>query len=331
MTKINDLKKKMRDSAIKGKNYLTSGQIKNDINKMTKKSKSYGKSAIDSSSQAINYVVATDAVRYLEQFLGHTFNEGIPSIYDKAMDAVYNASHIGGGNLHRLFDGSHTIWGAWEKCRDALPDDTFAQEIAGYFKALGHDLSSSVGLPIADMTRDGYEKLVTWVENFGVSTSWAQDILHINVPELLGSTIGSLALIFKWNSKDITKFSALVSGLGLSSIAAANPLGVVITLVGLARSYQLATRGNAKIEAVNGLLRGGLKSSLFITTSAVIGGPVWIGLVSAMVIYFITHKHIDKINIQEMQTAFHDIWIRVSNDTFDVNQLMRQKPNPALD
>lgn len=330
MAKMNDLKKKMRDSVIKGKDYLTSGQIKNDINKIMKKSKSHGKGAIDSGSRFINYVVATDAVRQLEQFLGHTFNEGIPSIYDKAMDAVYNATHIGGGNLHRLFDGSHTIWAAWEKCKNALPDDTFAQEVAGYFKALGHDLSSSVGLPIADMTRDGYEQLVSWMENFGVTTSWAQDLLHINVPELLGSTIGSLAIIFKWNSKDITKFSDLVAGLGLSSIAAANPLGVVITLVGLARSYQLATRGNAKIEAVNGFVRGGLKSSVFITTSAVIGGPVWIGLVSAIVIYFITHKHIEKINIQEMQTAFHDIWIRVLNNSFDVNKLTRQKPNNAL-
>jgi hypothetical protein len=273
MITISDLKKKIIDSAMKGKNYLTSGQIINDISIVMKKSASHGKGAIDSSSRAINYVVATDAVRNLEQFLGHTFNEGIPSIYDKAMDAVYNASHIGGGNLHRLFDGSHTIWGAWERCKDALPNDTLTQEIAGYFKALGHDLSSSVGLPIADMTQDGYDKLLYWVENYGVSNSWAQDILHINVPELLGSTIGSLALIFKWNSEDITKFSDLVAGLGLSSIAAANPLGVVITLVGLARSYQLATRGNAKIEAVNGFLRGGLKSSVFITTSAVIGGP----------------------------------------------------------
>lgn len=318
MIKISNIREKMKNSAMKGKNYLTNGQIINNICNVMKKSVGHGKGAIDSSSRSINYVVATDAVRQLEQFLGHTFNEGIPSIYDKAMDAIYNATHIGGGNLHRLFDGSHTIWAAWEKCKNALPDDMFAQEVVGYFKALGHDLSSSVGLPIADITIDGYEKLVSWMKNFDVTSSWTQDLLHINVPELLGSTIGSLAIVFNWNSNDITKFSDLVAELGLSSIAAANPLGVVITLVGLARSYQLVTRRNARIEALNGFVRGGLRSSVFITTSAVIGGPVWIGLVSAIVIYFITHKHIDKINIQEIQTAFLDIWIKISNNSFDV-------------
>lgn len=320
MIKISDLKKKLRDSAMKGKSYLTSGQIINNICNIMKKSAGYGKSAIDSSSRVINYVVATDAVHHLEQFLGHTFNEGIPSIYDKAMDTVYNASHIGGGNLHRLFDGSHTIWGAWEKCKNALPDDTFGQEIAGYFKDLGHDLSSSVGLPIADMTKEGYEKLAFWMEKFGVSRSWISDNLHINGPELLGATVGSLALIFNWNSEDITKFSDLVAGLGVSSVVAANPLGIAISLVGLANSYQRATRKNSQIDAINGFLKGGLRSSVFITTSAVIGGPAWIGLVSAMVIYFITHKQIKKINIQEMQTAFRDIWIRISNNSFDVNE-----------
>ena len=32
---------------------------------------------------------------------------GAPTIYDRAMDATYNSTHIGGG-LHRMFDGGHT-------------------------------------------------------------------------------------------------------------------------------------------------------------------------------------------------------------------------------
>ena len=34
--------------------------------------------------------------------------EGPATIYDKAMDAEYLATHVGGGN-HRLFDGGHTL------------------------------------------------------------------------------------------------------------------------------------------------------------------------------------------------------------------------------
>ncbi len=55
---------------MKGKNYLTSGQIINNISNIMKKSVGYGKSTIDSGSRVINYVVATDAIRQLEQFLG---------------------------------------------------------------------------------------------------------------------------------------------------------------------------------------------------------------------------------------------------------------------
>ncbi len=44
--------------------------------------------------------------------------DGSATIYDKAMDAEYLETHIGGG-LHRLFDGGHTISGAWDAARDA--------------------------------------------------------------------------------------------------------------------------------------------------------------------------------------------------------------------
>ena len=39
--------------------------------------------------------------------------KGPATIYDKAMDAEYLATHIGGGS-HRLFDGGHTIAGAFQ-------------------------------------------------------------------------------------------------------------------------------------------------------------------------------------------------------------------------
>ena len=44
--------------------------------------------------------------------------DGPATVYDKAMDAVYLATRIGGGN-HRMFDGGHTILGAFRAARDA--------------------------------------------------------------------------------------------------------------------------------------------------------------------------------------------------------------------
>jgi hypothetical protein len=82
-------------------------------------------------STLANAILASDFSNNMELWLGRTFNEGVPSIYDKAADAVYSASHIGGGQLHRLFDESHTLWGMWEKVREASPDDSHLHEIWG--------------------------------------------------------------------------------------------------------------------------------------------------------------------------------------------------------
>ncbi len=164
-------------------------------------------------SEFSNIFVATEAVKPLEKFLGHTFNEGIPSIYDKAMDAVYNSTHIGGGHLHRLADGSHTLWGAWDKCQNATSNDSLLEEVSGYFTALGHDMSSSVGLPIASMTTDSYHQLSGWLSNFGINKSWSHDLLHVNTPEFLASSISVLALIFNWNSDDTDSFSQIAGSM----------------------------------------------------------------------------------------------------------------------
>ena len=46
------------------------------------------------------------------------WSRGPATIYDKAMDAEYLTTYIGGGN-HRIFDGGHTILGAIKAVRDA--------------------------------------------------------------------------------------------------------------------------------------------------------------------------------------------------------------------
>jgi len=70
-----------------------------------------GKRIINHTAVFTNAILASDFSKNMESWLVHMFNEGVPSIYDKAVDAVYIATHIGGGHLHRLFDGSHSLWG----------------------------------------------------------------------------------------------------------------------------------------------------------------------------------------------------------------------------
>lgn len=120
---------------------------------------SRGRGVVNHAAIFANAILASDFSHNMESWLGAQFNEGLPSIYDAAVDAVYNATHIGGGHLHRLFDGSHTLWGMWDKVGEASPDDSFLQEITGYATALGKDLSSSVGIPLFDLSKSSYDQV----------------------------------------------------------------------------------------------------------------------------------------------------------------------------
>ena len=78
--------------------------------------------------------------------------KGPATIYDKAMDAKYLATSIGGGN-HRLFDGGHTLSGAFQAARETSPDDSIAEVAFGYMQGLFRDVTTPKGLPLANLTR----------------------------------------------------------------------------------------------------------------------------------------------------------------------------------
>src|SRR6266852_4772442 len=46
------------------------------------------------------------------------------SIYDKAIDHSYVATHIGESGLHHNLDESHTVWGAMESLRRNFPGES---------------------------------------------------------------------------------------------------------------------------------------------------------------------------------------------------------------
>ena len=74
-------------------------------------------------------------------------------MYDKAMAAAYNATRIGGGN-HRLFDGGHSLVGAFQVVREASSDDSIFEASAGLLQALARDATTPRGFPL--VTWDQY-------------------------------------------------------------------------------------------------------------------------------------------------------------------------------
>jgi len=121
-------------------------------------SKHIGK-VITPASIVTNAILSSDFSRNMTSWLEDMFNRGVPSIYDKSVDAVYNATNIGGGHLHRMFDGSHTLWGMWDKVCEASPDDTFLQEAVGYTTALTKDITTHVGIPLFTWSKSSYDQV----------------------------------------------------------------------------------------------------------------------------------------------------------------------------
>lgn len=94
--------------------------------------------------------------------------KGKATIYDKAMDAEFLATHIGGGN-HRLFDGGHTLFGAIKATHGASPDDTLIQEALGGMQGLLRDVSTPKGLPLANWDKPTYDSVANSLQStFGM-------------------------------------------------------------------------------------------------------------------------------------------------------------------
>ncbi len=97
--------------------------------------------------------------------------KGSATIYDKAMDATYNATHIG-GSFHRLFDGSHTIPGAFEAARGASADDSIVHEALGTLQGLVRDGTTPRGLPLANWNKETFDHVAGTLEsNFHIGST----------------------------------------------------------------------------------------------------------------------------------------------------------------
>ena len=255
----------------------------------------------------VNAILASDFARHMDSWLGGMFNEGIPSMYDTAVDAVYNATYEGGGKLHRLFDGSHTLWGMWEKVRGASPDDTLLQEVTGYATALVKDLSSSIGLPLFGLSKSSYDQVAGFLNStFNIPRSWFADLLHVNATELVGASIGAIAVALNWNKKQVREFSSLAGSLGISSIASANPALAVLGLAVLAKSFADARQKKDYAEFVNGLATGGAGTGAFLAAASAVGGPVWVGLLAGTCAGVVVHKAMDTVDIYQINAFIEE-------------------------
>ena len=224
---------------------------------------------------------------------------GAPTIYDRAMDATYNSTHIGGG-LHRMFDGGHTVPGAFEAVRNASPDDNIFQEAAGLLQALARDATTPMGLPLVNWDRDTFYGLANTLEGFGVSRDWLIDLVNYDAVELVGSSIGVVAIALNWNNEDIEEFTTIVGGMGLSAAVSANPLLLVVTIVALAKAFHTARKTGDWKEFADGLAKGGICTGAVLLVTSTVSGPAVVVLLAGICVGVAAHRATENVSLVEV-------------------------------
>ena len=166
--------------------------------------------------------------------------KGTATIYDKAMDATYIATHEGGG-YHRFFDGGHTLSGVVSAGHSASDDDGIIQEALGSLQGLLRDGTTPMGLPVVTWDRATFDQVAdTLQSHLHVPKDWFYDLNTLDATELLGSTVGVVSMALNGNRADTEGFAKLAGSMGLSSALAANTALLVVTVVALARALQQA-------------------------------------------------------------------------------------------
>jgi len=241
----------------------------------------------DWTASVYNAALATPLAQNLDALMKAKF-EGAASVYSKAMDAEYLRTHIGGG-WHRLYDGGHDPFGAWRAIRGALPNDSTAEEILAFFREYWHDLVTTRGMPVATFDKAWLDSVCARLaDNLGVTSAWVKDMLTFTSTEVGGGIAALAALLINLKSRDPERYLQLCGSLGVSALAAANPITatVMISALLLAASHlpnpdQQAT-GWRKAIAISkhagrrsGLIVKGATFSLAtILTTTLVGGSI---------------------------------------------------------
>lgn len=180
-----------------------------------------------------NAVLASGPGDALARVLAKTYNKN-SNDYDTAIDSGYNATHIGGSRLHHLLDGQHSLWGAFGACRNVKSDDSIFSELWGAVEHLLRDTMSVSGIqPFFHLTRGEWEAVAGATASVGIRKTWLADVLTVNGPELLGSGLATVSLIFI--RKDSGRHASCSGAFLVSALVSANPVLLLASLWPLKR------------------------------------------------------------------------------------------------
>lgn len=235
----------------------------------------------------MSFLTESSVSKSLERWSADTFNN-LSNEYTKIIDGSFAEGLKSGADyvspaLHRLVDG-HTLPEAFRRGREAMQNDTTIQEIFGTLEALLSDMSSVIGLPVIEFGKEKAEDFRDAFAAIGVDEKRFADFFSYNTVEVVASTIPALALMFSWNSDDAVRFAKIVGALGISTAYAGNPIGAIVVLVGLAKSFQKKRQQNLSAKTwAKSLGSGGLTSTLVIVSMSLVGPTFWVFGISVLI------------------------------------------------
>ncbi|WP_419933238.1 hypothetical protein [Candidatus Poriferisodalis sp.] len=265
--------------------------------------------AFDTTSAATAHVFSS-AQALIASDLSSTVNEivagavkGAPTIYDKAMDAVYIETHIGGG-AHRLFDGGHTISGAFKAASEASADDTLIQETLGAIQGLLRDVSTPQGLPLATWDKPTYDAVAESLKSsFGIPKSWLNELVTYDAADLLGGSVGIVSVIYGWNRADTEKFAQMASSMALSAALSTNPVLMPIAVVALGRAFHKSRVAGDYGDLADGAFKGALVSGTSLGAIALVGvagGPAGVGMLAGISAGVLAQKAAKNVELNDV-------------------------------
>jgi hypothetical protein len=236
------------------------------------------------SASIFSFMSDIDLLRHLE-----TITKSASTVYDKALDSEYLKSHIGGGD-HRLFDGGHDIFGAWDKVKEALPNDSFQEEVLGYISAIWKDLSTVKGLPFQTVSKESFQNWVDAVSGWipGVDRKYLYDLLSFDAYELLSSGLGVVSIIFALKREDQEKLAELLGSMGIVSILSANPIMGILVIGTSAFAYTKKKMEFDKKAFGKSAVLAGTSMALF----SILGMPILFELVIVGILTNILKKQV---------------------------------------
>ena len=120
-----------------------------------------------------------------------------------------------------------------------------------------------------------------------VPQKWINDIKHVEFNELLASSVGALALVFRWKKADKSEFIEIASGMLASSYVYGDPISSMASIVALGYSYTKIKNKENLRKLKWAAIRGGAGVAAFALSTKLISITVLnilIGICAAAVV-----------------------------------------------